>query len=175
MHHNDTACDPALLAQLTERERRILEARWGPGLIAPFAQETYSGLAERFHISRERARQIEARALRRLRRLSELAAAQAEGLTRNASISVLDLSVRAVRVLRHEGIRTIGELMSVSPKEMLAWRNCGEVTAAEIRRELDRVAMATRRERCPCCGRAMVTNRAVSGEARGAPSETKND
>jgi RNA polymerase primary sigma factor len=53
------------LAELRPREREIISLRYG---LAPgTAPSTIEGVARRMHVSRERVRQIEARALRRLR------------------------------------------------------------------------------------------------------------
>ncbi len=54
------------LAQLPEKERNVLERRFGFGDDAP---ETLEEIGRSFGLSRERVRQIEARALQKLRRL----------------------------------------------------------------------------------------------------------
>ncbi|MBL8953216.1 MAG: sigma-70 family RNA polymerase sigma factor [Myxococcaceae bacterium] len=77
---DSTAADPAkpterteleqllgkALAQLPEKERHVLERRFGFGDDAP---ETLEEIGRSFGLSRERVRQIEARALQKLRRL----------------------------------------------------------------------------------------------------------
>ena len=57
-----------LLAQLTERERVVLALRYG---LCDGRSRTLSEVAKAFHVSRERIRQIEARALEKLRALNE--------------------------------------------------------------------------------------------------------
>ncbi len=52
------------LAELSERERRVLELRFG---LRDGQAHTLEGVAEQFGISRERIRQIEGTALRKLR------------------------------------------------------------------------------------------------------------
>ena len=55
----------SLLGDLDPRERLVIEARFGLG---ESEEETLQGIGERLGLSRERVRQIEARALERLRR-----------------------------------------------------------------------------------------------------------
>ena len=54
----------AAMATLTEREQRVLELRFG---LAGDTPETLDEIGRRFHLTRERIRQIEAKALARLR------------------------------------------------------------------------------------------------------------
>ena len=54
----------AALGSLTERERRVLELRYG---IGGGEGRTLEAVADEFGVSRERIRQIEAKALRKLR------------------------------------------------------------------------------------------------------------
>jgi RNA polymerase primary sigma factor len=56
----------AVLAQLTEREREIVQMRFGLDGGAP---RTLEEVGQCFHVTRERVRQIELRALKKLRRL----------------------------------------------------------------------------------------------------------
>jgi len=51
-------------------------------------------------------------------------------------ISALDLSTRAAHCLEAEGVKTIGELLSKSEKELLSMHNFGKVTLAEIAEKL---------------------------------------
>jgi RNA polymerase primary sigma factor len=53
-----------LLATLTPRERRVLELRFG---LADGAPRTFEEIGRQFHVTREYIRQVEAKALRRLR------------------------------------------------------------------------------------------------------------
>ncbi len=52
------------LAELSERERRVVELRFG---LRDGQARTLEGVAEQFGVTRERIRQIEAKALRKLR------------------------------------------------------------------------------------------------------------
>jgi RNA polymerase primary sigma factor len=52
------------LGSLTERERRVIELRYG---IANSREHTLDEVGKRLGVTRERARQIEAQAMRRLR------------------------------------------------------------------------------------------------------------
>ena len=58
----------AMLATLTESERNVLEMRFGLNGYEPM---TLPQIAEKFNLSKERIRQIEKKAMRRLRELSE--------------------------------------------------------------------------------------------------------
>jgi RNA polymerase primary sigma factor len=54
----------SLLAELGERERRVLELRFG---LSDGQERTLDRVAAEFGVTRERVRQIEARAIRKLR------------------------------------------------------------------------------------------------------------
>lgn len=58
----------ALLSSLTPRERAVLELRYGLGELGGGEAHTLEETGRRLHITRERARQIEAKALEKLRR-----------------------------------------------------------------------------------------------------------
>ena len=62
-----TACNDAMAAQLSPREQQVLHLRFG---LDGGQARTLEQVAEMFGVTRERVRQIEARALRRLRRAS---------------------------------------------------------------------------------------------------------
>jgi len=51
-------------------------------------------------------------------------------------VSVLTLSVRASKCVERLGVRTLGELAELSNSDILACRNTGETTLAEIRARL---------------------------------------
>ena len=51
-------------------------------------------------------------------------------------VSVLTLSVRARKCVERLGVRTLGELAALSDDDILACRNTGETTLAEIRARL---------------------------------------
>jgi len=53
-----------VLCSLTERERKVLELRFGLG---DGFSRTLEEVGRQFHVTRERIRQIEAKALRKLR------------------------------------------------------------------------------------------------------------
>jgi hypothetical protein len=56
-----------------------------------------------------------------------------------APIEFLDLSLRAVNVLRRMKISQVGQLLEYSASDMLKWKNCGSRTVAEIQAELLRL------------------------------------
>ena len=57
-------------------------------------------------------------------------------------LSVLDvvMSVRALNVLDHAGVQTLGELAALSPHKVYSWHNCGRKTVAEFAAVLHRAA-----------------------------------
>lgn len=58
------------LEELSERERAILEMRFGLGEYADGGAQTLEDIAKKMNLSRERVRQLEVRALRKMRRRS---------------------------------------------------------------------------------------------------------
>lgn len=122
---------------LTERERRVISYRF-------FDQMTLDEVAQVFGVTKERIRQVEAKALRKIRgrrakmiiyskddvydnvkkALDEIKAVINGGevtlSTQSADICTLDLSVRAYNCLHRAGITTIQELIAFDknqPKE----------------------------------------------------------
>jgi DNA-directed RNA polymerase subunit alpha len=71
------------------------------------------------------------------------AAAEAEQASRlDMPISDLDLSVRASNCLDSAGIRTVGELTSMSEDDLLKIRSFGKTSLREIRRKLEDLGMS---------------------------------
>ena len=58
------------------------------------------------------------------------------------SIAELDLSVRSSNCLEAADIRTIGELVSKSPKELLSIRNFGMTSLTEVKTKLDEMGLS---------------------------------
>ena len=54
----------------------------------------------------------------------------------NMPVEQLDLSVRAMNCLRRSGINTVGELVSLDEKELLALRNFGQKSRQEVEEKL---------------------------------------
>jgi DNA-directed RNA polymerase alpha subunit len=96
-----------------EREKKILELRK--------MDMSYKSIASIFNLSRERIRQIEYRALRRLNWKNHLY----DGLT-----------VRSVDALRNLGIETVEDLTNITETKLRRLRNVGEKTVGEIKRFL---------------------------------------
>jgi DNA-directed RNA polymerase sigma subunit (sigma70/sigma32) len=67
----------ALLGTLTPREEQIIRMRFG---IGDGSEETLESVGQRFSVTRERIRQIEAKALRKLRYREELGEQEDEKL-----------------------------------------------------------------------------------------------
>lgn len=125
---------------LTERERKVISYRF-------FDQMTLDEVASEFGITKERIRQIEAKALRKIRgrkaklmvyskddvyynvkmALDEIKAVISGGevtlSTQSADIYTLDLSVRAYNCLRRAGIGTIQELIAFDKNQTEECKN----------------------------------------------------
>jgi len=104
-------------------------------------------------VSVERARGIEGRLRRRMiNELRKIAAREAAYLnieeTRLKNISAVpiavalpDLSARASKILRVEGIKTVGQLTSHRYVDLLRIPTCGRVTISEIQRALAAIGL----------------------------------
>jgi DNA-directed RNA polymerase subunit alpha len=60
----------------------------------------------------------------------------------NMPVEKLDLSVRAMNCLRRSGINTVGELVSLGEKELLALRNFGQKSRQEVEEKLTGLGLA---------------------------------
>ena len=131
----------ALLDEVcNERERLVLRWRYFEE-----PHKTLQECADEVRVTRERIRQIEATALRRLRRVS-LRFRRLYGVCEtalphrheddqaipNLPVRELELSVRAANALDCAGIKTIGELCEKSPRDLLRFRNFGRKSLQEI-------------------------------------------
>ena len=56
----------------------------------------------------------------------------------------LDISVRLTNVLKHENVRTVGQLAQTGWGDVLNWKNCGIKTLLEIEEVLESVGMRLR-------------------------------
>jgi len=59
------------------------------------------------------------------------------------SVDELYISVRAGNVLRANGIKLISDLLQVTYRRMLTWRNCGPAIAKELCGEIERLKDGT--------------------------------
>lgn len=138
-----------VLHSLTERERRVLDFRYKDGL-------TFEEIGKRFCVTRERARQIYARALRKLCNpqrpnylkygISGVIARQTENAREAALASLpkpdikpgditleeLGLSVRSYNWLKHAGKHTLREVSEMTFDELCHVRNLGKKSIDEI-------------------------------------------
>lgn len=138
-----------VLYTLTERERRVLDFRYNDGL-------TFEEIGKRFCVTRERARQIYARALRKLcnpQRLNYLkygisgvVARKTESAREAAlaslpkldikpediTIEELELSVRSYNCLKRAGMNTLREVSEMTFDELCHVRNLGKKSVDEI-------------------------------------------
>ena len=137
-----------VLHTLTERERRVLDFRYKEGL-------TFEEIGKRFCVTRERIRQIHAKALRKLRRperlnylkygVSGVIARQTENAREAALASLpkpdkpeditleeLELSVRSYNCLKRAGMNTLRELSEMTFDELCHVRNIGKKSFDEI-------------------------------------------
>ena len=126
-----------VLGTLTEREQKVLRLRFG---LDDSRARTLEEVGKEFNVTRERIRQIEAKALRKLRhpvrycyiiwgyetytqmlseRRMQLAALKREEIEKSGSdilqtdVSVLQLTIRTWNILNRNGIHTLGELISI--------------------------------------------------------------
>jgi len=60
----------------------------------------------------------------------------------NMPVEKLDISVRAMNCLRRSGISTIGELVSMDEKEILALRNFGQKSRLEVEEKLQTLGLS---------------------------------
>lgn len=141
-----------LLRTLSPREEKIIKMRFG---LEDGSNKTLEEVGQSFAVSRERIRQIEARALRKLRHPSRFdtivpprtvvqevvyicsrCAARSKEDDMENDIDTWPLSVRAYNALKNNGIRTVGQLLEKSDAELLRFRNFGRVSLAEVRKVL---------------------------------------
>lgn len=139
-------------SRLDERTRIVLELLYKNGL-------NMKATSEQMGITRQRVQQIKADALRKMKHdgtmqilLSGLkkaqdnydatlkmleageleAALEKVGIINNSVNEVGGISVRGRRVLREQGIGTLGELAKCEFKKMVAWPSCGVTTAKNV-------------------------------------------
>ena len=128
------------IAELSEREQQVIILRYKHDF-------TLDDVASPFHVTRERIRQIEHKALRKLRArrnywviecIKKEVAAQARRQIGNHNdfdnlpISNLGLSVRAYNCLRRSGIDTLGKLSEMTYDDLMKVRNIGRKSVEEI-------------------------------------------
>lgn len=57
----------------------------------------------------------------------------------------IGISARAINAARSYGVTEVGQLVAMTMEDLLAWRNCGELTAKEIVRKLAEHGWSLRR------------------------------
>ena len=137
-----------VLHSLTDRERRVLDFRYKDGL-------TFEEIGKRFCVTRERARQIYARALRKLcnpqrlnylkygisgvvarktenAREAALASLPKPDKPGNIPLEELELSVRSYNCLKRAGMNTLREVSEMTFYELCNVRNLGKKSVDEI-------------------------------------------
>jgi hypothetical protein len=92
-------------------------------------------IGRKFNISREQVRQI---MLKRAAQERQKAKAKRVRLTRNAPVSILQLSARPTNCLAAENIKTVRKLLAYSEAELMRLPNFGRVSLEEIKRALTR-------------------------------------
>jgi len=147
---------------LDERTRMVFELFYKNGL-------TLGQVSERMGVTRQRVQQIKADVLRKMRHdgtmqvmVSGMKKAQDNydatlrmiesgnlegalekvGIINNSVNEVGGISVRGRRVLREQGIMTLGELAKCEYKKMVAWPSCGATTAKNVRDALREYVLA---------------------------------
>ena len=138
-----------VLHSLTERERRVLDFRYKEGL-------TYEEIGKRECVTRERIRQINAKAIRKLRHpgrlnylkhgVSGVIARKTENAREAALASLpkpdikpeditleeLELSVRSYNCLKRAGMKTLRDVADMTFDELCHVRNLGKKSIDEI-------------------------------------------
>ena len=138
-----------VLHSLTERERRVLDFRYKDGL-------TFEEIGKRECVTRERARQIHAKALRKLRRPERLIYLKygVSGVIRwksesareaalaslpkldikpeDITLEELELSVRSYNCLKRAGKCTLRDVSEMTFDELCHVRNLGKKSVDEI-------------------------------------------
>lgn len=110
---------------MRERDEKILELR---------KKYTLQSIGEMFGLTRERIRQIEARALRRIalsKRFKENGP-----ITVKSDIERLELSIRAYNCLRKSNINTIENILESGPLKLLEIKSLGYKSIQEIKNEM---------------------------------------
>ncbi len=129
------------VGQTTEYDKLILEI-WTSGGISPKDALLYASiiLQRHFDIFVNFGQLPEEEVKEEENKLEELK----EKL--NMPISELELSVRSTNCLKESGIKTIGELVTKAEKEMLAYRNFGKKSLAEIGEILKKMELSLEME-----------------------------
>lgn len=137
---------------LISREKIVIQMRYG--LESPYVSMTIEEVAKKFNLTHERMRQIEVRALRKLRHPSRMrqfyTVAKAkyeeylkaktaesrlmEGFSESDDIEILNLSVRTFICLRKAGIRDLKAFLSLTEKDAKEIKNLGRHGVEEIDR-----------------------------------------
>ena len=128
--------EDARVGQTTDYDRLILEV-WGNGSIKPedAVREAADLLIDHMRIfSQQKTEEEEA---------AESAPAEDSGLVKTMSrpVEELELSVRAANCLRAAEIKTIGELVTRTEPEMLAFHNFGKKSLDEIKAILESMGL----------------------------------
>ena len=137
-----------VLHSLAERERRVLDFRYKDGL-------TFEEIGKRFCVTRERIRQIHAKALRKLRhpgrlnylkygvsgvidrktenaREAALASLPKPDKPEDITLEELELSVRSYNCLKRAGMNTLRDVSEMTFDELCHVRNLGKHSLDEI-------------------------------------------
>lgn len=131
------------LHMLTFRERKVIQLRYGfTGTV-----KTYDEVGVELKITRERVRQIELKAIKRLQYYAGLALVGIETINTPATRSVNDniddigLSVSLLKALRSEGVETIGDLVKKTPSQILKLKHSSQWWLTMTSRALSAVGM----------------------------------
>lgn len=129
--------EDARVGQTTDYDRLLLDV-WTNGSITPeqSVQEAADLLIDHFRIFSERKTDEEVDAAANLGEDSELAQ------TLSRAVDELELSVRAANCLKAAEIKTLGELVSRTEPEMLAFHNFGKKSLDEIKAILDTMGLS---------------------------------
>ncbi|MFP6582108.1 MAG: DNA-directed RNA polymerase subunit alpha [Candidatus Hydrogenedentota bacterium] len=158
--------EDARVGQTTDYDRLILEV-WGNGAIKPedAVREAADLLIDHMRIfSQQKTEEEEA---------AESAPSEDTGMMKTMSrpVEELELSVRAANCLRAAEIKTIGELVSRSEPEMLAFHNFGKKSLDEIKAILESMGLGLGMDIESAAAAAPVESAATEAETVAAEEE----
>lgn len=133
------------------RYKRILSRRFG---LYDGDEQTLRTIAKEFHVSPARIRQLEAKAMSKLRhphRIRNFLRLTKTGLERlkrmeetpllETDVAYFEPSTRTLNALNAAGVRTVGELVRKTEREMLKIRGFGRKSLAELKNLLHELGL----------------------------------
>ena len=125
-----------LLDCLGSREKRIIENRYG---INGYVESTLDDIGKRFGLSRERIRQIEARAIKKMRDIYK-------DVLNHTIEDSCGLPARTRNVLRGAEINSIRDLTSLTPSKLAHMKGLGKISFTKITNFLESKGLSLKQE-----------------------------